>query len=323
VMEEYARFVLDDATLCADAKNLRHALAEAVPEALAKLLLPARAIVGDVGRTVEAKREYQRTTGGEVALAAGKRLSEALRALEEYGKTIDPAFAHAIETLRYRGYELERRLALHARARQRFGLCRLYVLITESLCQGDWFATAKAALRGGVDCLQLREKDLPDAERLKRARRLGELCHDHDALFIVNDRPDLAVLSHADGVHVGQDDLGVAEARRIIGGDMIVGVSTHTGEQMEAAVAKAPDYIAVGPMFATATKPRDFVPGPSLLAGARATTSLPLVAIGGINVSNADQVLAAAPCCLCVACVSAQGSSRSRMRSWPPAACVS
>jgi thiamine-phosphate pyrophosphorylase len=316
VMEEYARFALDDSTLCEDVKELRHALVQVVPEALAKRLLPAREIVGDVGRGAQTEQEYRRATVGDVALVAGKRLSEALRALEEYGKVIDPGFARAVEALRYRGYEVERRLALHARARQRFGSCRLYVLITESLCRADWFETAEAVLRGGADCLQLREKGLSAAELLERARRLVELCHNHDALLIMNDRPDVAALSHADGVHVGQHDLTVAEARHIVGGDAVVGVSTHTGEQIRAAAAEAPDYIAVGPMFATATKPQDLVPGPALLARARATCSLPLVAIGGINVSNAAKVLAAAPCCLCVcSSVISQPDAESAARS--------
>jgi len=301
-MEEYARFVLDDAILCGEIKKTRHALAATVPEKFASALCMSREITGDVGRDVKTEAEYRRDSPVDVALAAGKRLSEALRAIEEYGKTIDPTFATGIERIRYTGYELERRLAMHTRARERFGAVRLYVIITESLCKGDWLATAQSALRGGADCLQLREKGLSDTQLLVRARRLADLCREHGALFVVNDRPDLAVLSRADGVHVGQGDLGVAQTRRIIGADLLVGVSTHTPEQLSAAAVDVPDYIAVGPIFSTTTKPQSDSVGPALLQEARSRTSIPLVAIGGIDDSNAGEVLAAAAgdCCLCV-----------------------
>jgi thiamine-phosphate pyrophosphorylase len=318
VMEEYARFGLDDAGLTATIKETRHVLGEAVSafEASARAeargserggsvagrpaLIRARDIVGDVGCEVNTPEEYERSDSMHVALAAGKRLSEALRAVEEYGKTFDPGFAVSVEKIRYRGYELERRLALTASARERFGHVRLYVIITEALCREDWLATAEAALRGGADCLQLREKDLPDRVVLDRARQLARLCHDHDAMLIVNDRPDIVALSGADGVHLGQDDLPITTARRILPSTGIVGVSTHNMVQVRTAAAGVPDYIAVGPMYATATKPQDHIAGPQVLGEARTQTSLPLVAIGGINEKNASEVLAVTSCCLCV-----------------------
>lgn len=322
VMEEYARLGLDDAGLSAAIKETRHALAAAVVQfegecesdakratARAKAggsgdspnsLIRARDIVGDVGCEVGTSAEYQRADALHVAMAAGKRLSEALRAVEEYGKTIDPGFAAAVEKIRYRGYELERRLGLTASAPQRFGHVRLCVILTESLCSGEWFAAAEAAIRGGADCLQLREKDLSDREVLDRAKRLTRLCRDNDTMFIVNDRVDIAVLSGADGVHLGQDDLSVAAVRRIVPSTCLVGVSTHNVEQVEGAAGEAPDYIAVGPMFATATKPQDHIAGPQTLAAARRLTSLPLLAIGGIDEHNAVEVLSAGADCLCV-----------------------
>jgi thiamine-phosphate pyrophosphorylase len=300
VMEEFARFGLDDAGLSAGIKAARHELGACIPETLARRLPVHREITTDVGREVRTDSEYARSDAIEVAQAAAKRLSEALRTIEEYGKTIDETFAAAIERIRYQGYELEQRLLLCVRARERFGHVRLYVLLTESLCAGDWRATAEAALCGGADCLQLREKDLPDGELLDRANRLTELCHKYEAVFIVNDRPDIAALSGADGVHVGQDDMAVASARRILPTTGLVGVSTHTIEQVTKAASASPDYLAVGPMFNTPTKPQDHIAGPAVLAAARKETGLPLVAIGGITPDNAEEVLSAAPCCLCV-----------------------
>jgi len=305
VMEEYARFVLDDAGLTAAIKEARHALTHEVEEMVARVqaggsVIRYRDIIGDVGREIATRREYERTDAAAVAVAAGKRLSEAFRAIEEYGKVVDPTLAAAIEKIRYQGYELERRLTLTTQARHRFGQVRLYVVVTEELCRGDWFETARAALRGGADCLQLREKRLTDRELLERAKRLNALCREHEAMFIVNDRPDIAVATGAHGVHLGQDDLPVAAVRRMVPASCIVGVSTHTIEQVRGAADQAPDYIAVGPMFESPTKPQTHIAGPATLAAARAQTALPLVAIGGITAENATTVLAAAPCCLCV-----------------------
>lgn len=300
VMEDFARFQLDDASLAAALKMLRHDLASAVPGSIAVHLIACRDINADVGRAISTPAESIRDSAGHAALAAGKRLSEALRSVEEYAKAVAPPFAAAVEQLRYRGYEVERRLALTLRARERFADVRLYVIITESLCRGDWFAAAEAALAGGADCLQLREKHLPDHEWLARARRLARLCRERSAMCIVNDRPDIAVAAGAHGIHLGQDDLALADVRRVAPPEMIVGLSTHNRAQVEAAAAQAPDYIAVGPMFATGTKPQDIIAGPATLAEARTITSIPLVAIGGINARNATEVVAAGADCVCV-----------------------
>lgn len=300
VMEEYARLVCNDANLADLAKQLRHDMAVIIADHHLEPLVRARDIVGDVGTDLGTDAEYRRDSAEQVVQAAGKRLGEALRVLEEYGKTVAERLARSIEGLRYRGYELERRLAVRIDARRRFGHVRLYVILTESLCRGDWLETARAAIAGGADCLQLREKGLTDGELFQRARQLTALCHDNDRLCIINDRADVAVATGADGVHVGQDDLTVPAARRIVGPGMLVGLSTHTLEQVRLAAEVSPDYIAVGPMFASTTKPRADVAGVELLGQAVKMTSLPVVAIGGIDASNAGRVVDAGGRCLCV-----------------------
>jgi thiamine-phosphate pyrophosphorylase len=299
VLEDFARLGLDDATLAAAAKGLRHALADAVRAADLNGLIAARDIVGDVGCAIAGAGEYTRAALADVVVAAGKRLTEALRVIEEVGKIRNPAFGAAVERIRYGAYDVERRLARRMHPRQAFGAARLYVLITAELCAGDWLETAAAALRGGADVLQLREKHLSDAELLERARRLARLCHDHGAACIINDRPDIALAAGADGVHVGQDDLPVAAARRILGPDAVVGISTHSIEQARTALAAAPDYIAVGPMFPTTTKTIAEIAGPALWSAVRAETSLPLVAIGGIRLDTVDRLAALG--CRCIA----------------------
>jgi thiamine-phosphate pyrophosphorylase len=129
------------------------------------------------------------------------------------------------------------------------------VLITESLCKRPWEDVARAALEAGADCIQLREKELPGRELLARAKRLRELTHAHDASLVINDRPDLALLSEADGLHLGQTDLPLREARRIVGDGMCIGVSATTLAQASDALEAGADSLGLGPMFATRTKP--------------------------------------------------------------------
>jgi thiamine-phosphate pyrophosphorylase len=300
VIEDYARFVLDDADAAETVKHCRHALRTIINAAGGDALLAARDIVSDVGRDLKTAAELERGSVEDVVRAAFGRWSEATRALGEYGKLVSPTAATAAETLRYRGYELQQRIVLRGTLRRRFRDVRLYVLITEALCRRPWLETAEAAIRGGAGCLQLREKELPDAELLRRARQMRELTARHDVLLAVNDRPDIARLAHADIVHVGQDDLSVQEVRRIAGARVLVGKSTHTLAQFEAALAEEPDYLAIGPMFPSETKPQEHIAGPQILAAARSRTTLPLVAVGGITPQNAAELTAAGATSLAV-----------------------
>lgn len=149
------------------------------------------------------------------------------------------------------------------------------------------------ALAGGVDVLQLREKDAPDAEILAAARLFRDLCDAHEALFVLNDRADLAVAAAADGVHVGQDDESVAEVRRAVGPDVLIGLSTHSREQLAAGLASDADYVCVGPVYATPTKPDYPAVGLELVRHAAAVADRPWFAIGGIDGANVREVAAA------------------------------
>lgn len=292
VVEDYARFVLDDAGLCEELKAIRHGLVEAVGKLLADAIL-WRDTPGDVGTGIRTASEQQRQDAAHVVTAAGKRLGEALRTLEEYLKTVDAPAALAIEKLRYRLYDVEQRVARTLRpAACGFAHVRLYVLITESACKRPWFQTAQLAIEGGADCLQLREKQLEAGELLKRARMLTELCRRHNIISIINDRPDIALLSGADGVHVGQEDLPAREARGLIGSGKILGVSTHNLAQAKQAVLDGADYIGVGPMFKSPTKPRDFTAGPTFAQEVVEQIKIPAVAIAGITNDNMSEVLA-------------------------------
>lgn len=308
-IEDYARFVLDDADAASAAKRLRHELCAALDELGAAGLLAARDVDGDVGRDSKEARELSRSTAQDVLRAAFGRLGESLRSLSEYAKAARAGgLAASSESLRYAAYALEQRLVARGELRRRMRDVRLYVIVTEEHCRLPWDEAAAAALRGGASCLQLREKRMADGELLRRAARLRQMTRECGALLVINDRPDIAALVCADGVHVGQDDLPISAVRRVVGGDVLVGVSTHTRAQFEAALADGPDYVAVGPMAATATKPQDHVAGVALLREVAGLTRLPIVAIGGIRAETAGEIRAAGASAVCV-CSAVMGSA--------------
>ncbi len=291
VIEDYARFVSDDKNLSSDLKALRHELAAALGAILPDAIL-CRDTAGDVGTGNKTPSESQRESLAEVITAAGKRLGEALRAIEEYAKVVAPQVAPRVEAIRYRFYDLETHLARRLRPSARLHDALLCVLITESACAGDWFEAVRQAIDGGADVLQLREKELEGGELLGRAKRFVELCRSVGVISIINDRPDIAILSGADGVHLGQGDLPAMEARKLLGRDRIIGVSTHRIEQARQAVADGADYLGVGPFFTSATKPRDFIAGPAYARQVSQEIDIPAFAIAGITEDNLDEVLA-------------------------------
>ena len=152
------------------------------------------------------------------------------------------------------------------------------------------YQQVEAALRGGVTCVQLREKDLDEALFLQEARELRGLCRQYKVPFIVNDNVDIAIACKADGVHVGQEDLAAGEVRRWIGDEMILGVSVHTVEEARQAVRDGADYLGLGAVFPTSTKgDADQMPHDTLRAICDAV-DVPIVAIGGINRDNLLQL---------------------------------
>lgn len=293
VLEDYARFVLDDPAFSGELKAIRHEFAAATRHIATDAILH-RDTPGDVGTTLKTDQELRREDLADVVTAAGKRLGEALRSIEEYLKTESPAGAATVESLRYRFYDIEQRLAFTLRPAARgFANVRLYVLITESLCKRPWLEAAEQAILGGADCLQLREKTLDGGELLRRAEALVRLCRRHRVLCVINDRPDIALHSGADGVHVGQDDLPAKAVRKVVGRRMIVGVSTHNLDQAKQAVHDGADYLGVGPFFRSPTKPRDFLAGPAYARQvADALPHVPAVAIAGITAANVHEVRA-------------------------------
>jgi thiamine-phosphate pyrophosphorylase len=184
---------------------------------------------------------------------------------------------------------------LGARRRDRLARARLYVCTDARRDRGDLAEFADAALRGGVDLLQLREKGLEARDELAALEVLGDACRRHDALLAVNDRADVALAAGADVLHLGQDDLPVAVARDILGEDVLIGRSTHDLEQARAgAVEPGVDYFCTGPCWPTPTKPGRPAPGLDLVrATAADAPARPWFAIGGIDHARLGEVVAA------------------------------
>lgn len=315
VLEDYARFVRNDGNLSAQLKNLRHELVAAekflpkpLPEKLGtdglgtNSLLMSRDTTHDVGTQLSTAAENVRSDMSDVVIANSRRVQESLRSLEEFGKLVSPQFAATVKQIRYRSYTLQQQLAMSAAGAsrgprgeriQKLHNAVLYVLITESTCLLPWQQVVAASLRGGADVLQLREKHLNDRELLHRARWIADACREADRLFIMNDRPDIAVAANADGVHVGQDEFAVADVRTVLRSDQIVGVSTHSLQQAFAAQTDGADYIGVGPTFPSATKSFAEYPGLELVRQVFANVPLPAFAIGGINAENLSEVIQA------------------------------
>jgi thiamine-phosphate pyrophosphorylase len=287
VVEDYCRFILDDAFLSRELKQLRHELTEALAPWPTSQLLEARETQRDVGTTISAPGEEHRPSLQAVVEANFKRLQESLRSLEEFGKV------QSQQQLRYRCYTLERALILGAWARQRLADVRLCVLISTSYCKAalDW--TIKEAAAGGARMIQLREKSLKDRALLELARQIRSWTREAAVMFIVNDRPDIARLVEADGVHLGQDDLPVKEARRILGPDLLIGVSTHNLNQVRHAILDGANYIGVGPTFPSETKEFAEFPGLEFVSQVSKETSLPAFVIGGVSQENIERTTAA------------------------------
>ncbi|MEA2375648.1 MAG: thiamine-phosphate pyrophosphorylase [Thermoleophilaceae bacterium] len=177
--------------------------------------------------------------------------------------------------------------------RERLRAARLYLILESSVRGRAAAEVVGPALAGGVDVVQLRDKSAGDDEIVATGRELRELCERHGALFAINDRVDLALRCGAHGVHLGQDDERVDAARRQAGDRLLIGVSTHSPEQIAAGEGSAADYLGVGPVHETPTKPGRSAVGLELVRHAAAHADKPWFAIGGIDAGNAPAVVAA------------------------------
>ncbi len=291
VVEDFARFALNDQHLATQYKELRHKLVSVLAQVPQLALTAARHTPGDVGTQISAPDEYTRDNTFSVAIASQKRTEQAFRCIEEYAKTVVPDVSPSLEQLRYRAYTLGKALVTTFSSRSCLRDKHLYVLIDGGSSLTDFEPLARQLTDARADLIQLRDKRLCDRELAARGRVLRDITRGSNTLFIMNDRPDIAAIVGADGVHVGQDELSVADARAVLGPNRLVGVSTHSIEQARQAVLDGADYIGCGPTFPSRTKEFDEFPGLALLQAVAEEISLPAFAIGGITLENVQQVL--------------------------------
>ena len=292
ILEEISRFLLNDKDLSEKLKNMRHKINSA-QDSNYEEYLSARDTENDVG--VDIKNPEKRINIKNIFKANIKRLQQALRTLAEYSVQ-NPENTILFEKLRYESYTLEKIMWAGINSAGNSGLPedkKLYLVTnSDKFNSEDEFLDAVAsALQGGVDILQFREKTMPAKKILELGKKLKQLCLEYGAIFIINDRIDIAAVLEADGVHLGQDDLSVKAAREILGEKCIVGVSTHAPEQALRAVEDGADYIGAGPVFATPTKEGRTPVGLEYIKWVSENIEIPAFAIGGIDDQNVEQVL--------------------------------
>lgn len=291
VLEEITRFILEDEKTTEAFKKLRFKVRSWV-----KTLIPrephfiGRNIKNDIGKELYTESEAKRKTIIDVFLANSKRVQEAIRVLEEFSKLINPHAGKVIKNIRFKIYELEKKIYYLLKRRSKLNF-DLYV-VTDPI--RNHIAIARAAKAGGVRAIQLRDKQASKADLLKWAKKIMQLTHKSDLALIINDYPEIALKSNADGVHLGQEDLRRKTIKKIrleIGEDKIIGVSVASIKQAVNAQRQGVDYIAVGPIFPTLNKPGANALGLRLLEKMVNKVKVPVVAIGGINKDNLGKVL--------------------------------
>ena len=295
VVEEFCRFCLNSDALTARAKKLRHELSAAISKLDTGRLISSRDTLRDVGVGRKVEKQLTRGSLQDCFAANCKRLTEALRALAEMTQTLEAAVAKTVEKLRFDAYALEKDIVLFGEPLEKFKRVKLYVLISSSL-PGDVIWLARKCVEGDADCIQLRAKNADDDRLFALAVEFVQICNEGGVLSIINDRVDVAVAAGADGVHLGQDDLPVEQARRLQLAPLIIGRSTHSLEQLHVACDRHPTYVSLGPVFSTGTKPDAKAVGLEYVKqGTRelADTGIGNVAIGGINLKNVEDVLGA------------------------------
>ena len=300
VVEEICRFVLEDPKLTLVVKKLRGGLSKIIRisgdqregyQAVrgSGTLLKERKASEDVGRELYTKGEGRRANIESVFRANMKRAQEALRCLEEFSKLISPKPGKKFKAIRFRLYELEKIIAPRVAKAVKLDF-DLYVITDPRF---DHLQTVRRAVGNGVRIAQLRDKTVSKREYYRLAAKTAVITRRAGAAFILNDYWDLVNKVGADGVHLGQEDikhLSLRSVRKKMGADKIIGVSTHSFQQAVSAEKLGADYISIGPIFSTPSKPGVKPVGLGLLRRVVRRVKIPVVAIGGINGTKVNRV---------------------------------
>jgi thiamine-phosphate pyrophosphorylase len=302
VLEDVARFLLNDAELSQRLRTLRHGLAQGT-KSLSVGLLSQRDSEHDIGHLSAVEKELNMEMTSlqgllDLVTANAKRVGESLRVVEELAKLPEISSmlnSASFEQKRFTLYTLERDLISRISRRDKMErMAGLYVILDRQfLGDRDELDVTRQIIEGGARVIQLRDKQSKKKELLLVAQKLRELCSQADVLFVINDYLDLAMAVDADGLHIGQEDLPLPVIRRELPIDRIIGCSVTMLSQATKAQTEGADYIAVGSIFPTATKKGATVVGVDMLRELKQKVSTPLVAIGGINQNNIGEVVSA------------------------------
>lgn len=295
VLEDISRFTLNDRNISERLKGLRHQLLP-TERSIQESLLNARDAQADVGAYLEVEGEGERLGTASLVSANSRRVQQSLRVIEEITKIPGQEFRldwNEFKRARFTVYELEQSILLQLTRRdKRDRLTGLYLILdTQALGDRRDVDVARQALEGGTCIIQLRDKVRPRSELIPVSVELKRLCAEYNALFIVNDYLDVALASDADGLHIGQDDLPLSVARMLMPGNKIVGGSAATLDEAALADAQGADYVAVGSIYPSPSKPGTRIAGLETLRWVKDTVTIPVVAIGGINEDNVAQVI--------------------------------
>jgi len=297
LLEDVARLLLNDATLTQQLKTMRHKLVTG-DRSFNQQLLQARNSEGDVGIDIKAPGQERQRELPIMVVANARRVQESLRVMEELAKIPDTMLkldSEKFKQARFSLYTIERTLLSKLAHQDKIErIAGLYAIIDiQALKERSPIEATNQAICGGAKTIQLRDKLQSKRELLPIAQQLKSLCAKHNVLFIINDYLDLALATDADGLHLGQDDLPISTARKLLPIDKILGCSTTTIDQAVAAESEGADYIAVGSIYPTISKETAKVVGLEIVRQVRQAVALPLVAIGGITKDNAAEVMTA------------------------------
>ncbi|MDF1660742.1 MAG: thiamine phosphate synthase [Planctomycetota bacterium] len=297
VVEEYTRFVLNSQELSGRIKSLRHKIHSSFSHEGLNDLSQFRDSAGDVGRP--GQTPISAGSRDDIKDVLGANLSrgrESLRALEEYSRPRYLSIAQILEKCRYDFYQLEKDIldfATRDDLRTRLLNEPLCLLLTPAPQRPSLLDMAKRAHDGGCRFFQLRLKKVDDLEFYHLASELGEYCNKNDILFVINDRADIAKSIPGTGLHLGQNDLPVSVARDILGERRFLGVSLHNLTELKATLTEEVDYVGIGTIFSSPTKPELGESGPRLLEEITPGLDRASFAIGGVNVVNVGAAIRA------------------------------
>ncbi|MCM8772706.1 MAG: thiamine phosphate synthase [Candidatus Omnitrophica bacterium] len=286
VIEESIRFIYKNEKNLKEIREIRHIFSKKTLKFFPfEKLKSSRAVEEDIGKKLDKREKLNLVKLVETNFL---RVEESLRCLEEYSKLINSNISSFFHDIRFKVYEIEKKI-ITLISRKRIKVPSVYVILNLKEENKNFFKFAENIIKGEPDIIQLRYKGENTKFFLKTAKNLKKIIPD-EIIYIINDRIDISILCESDGIHVGKDDIDIDDARRLIP-EKIIGVSSNNLNDIRKIKNKDIDYIAVGSIFKSPTKPEKKVVGIEILEKIKKIVSIPVIGIGGINIENAKMVI--------------------------------